>query len=277
MKNLFLELTDTHCHLNSFNSEKINAVVIGAKEFGVKRVFDVSVDFESIVKSIEISKSFPDFVYSFIGIDPDIYISTDLNSDVLNFDNLESELEKYIEKDRKYIVGIGETGIDLYTNEKLLKLGKINENQFKKSRDRQVELFERHLKIAEKYNLPLTIHSRGAERLCLEIVNNFNVKGVFHSYTGELEIAKKIIKNGFHLGVNGIFTFKNASELRVLYQNILPKITGDEDVEWFFDRGIVFETDSPYLAPEGIRGSVNEPKNVVQIFKFFRDYLANKI
>ena len=84
------------------------------------------------------------------------------------------------------------------------------------------------------------------------------VRGVIHSFSGSLEVAKIYIKMGYKLGINGVVTFKN-SHLKELLLDIKDNI--------------VLETDSPYLTPHPYRGTLNEPKYIFNIASFVSDYL----
>ena len=140
--------------------------------------------------------------------------------------------EKLITKPK--VVGIGETGLDN-------KIGKPG----------QKEVFEKQILLAKKYNKPLVIHVRDAWA-DIKKINLSGCRGVFHCYSGPAEIP-----NNFYVSFAGNVTFRNAKELQSLAKNIpLEKI--------------LLETDSPFLAPDPLRGSKNEPKNV----KIIAEYLA---
>ena len=102
--------------------------------------------------------------------------------------------------------------------------------------------------------LPVVIHSRDATMDTIEILSNYKVKGVIHSFSGSLETAKKYISMGFLLGINGVVTFKNCK-----LKEILPFIPLES---------IILETDSPYLTPTPYRGQKNEPCHIKEIATF---------
>ena len=141
-------------------------------------------------------------------------------------------LEKLISENPK-IVAIGEIGLDYYWN--------------KENQEQQRKVFRRQLALAEKLNLPVIIHSRDAIGETYEILKDYSVKGVIHC----LEMAQKFIDIGFLLGIGGVLTFRNSK----LYQ-VIEKISLSS---------IVLETDSPYLAPEPVRGKTNESSNLIYI------------
>ena len=169
-------------------------------------------------------------MYGAIGIHPE-YV-----------DNYTKEDLFFIEKNltNKKIVAIGEIGLDYHYT--------------KDNKEKQIELFESQLKLAEKYNKPVIVHSREATKDTIDTLKKYKVKGVIHSFSGSFETACIYIKMGFLLGVNGVITFKNAN-IKEVYERI-PL------------HNIVLETDSPYLAPVPYRGKKNEPANILVIAEF---------
>ena len=178
---------------------------------------------------INISKKYKN-VFPAVGIHPE--------SAKDNIDKIE-ELEKIINKEK--VIAIGEIGLDYYYG--------------KENKDIQIKLFEEQLKIAEKYNLPVIIHSREATQDTISILKKYKVKGIIHCFSGSTETAKEYIKMGYLLGVNGIVTFKNSKNIKEVLKNIGLS-------------SIVLETDCPFLTPEPFRKYKNEPKYVLTVAKF---------
>ena len=168
-------------------------------------------------------KKYPN-MYGAIGIHPE------------DVDDATQEDIKFIEVNlsNEKIVAIGEIGLDYYYT--------------KDNKEEQIKLFETQLALAEKYNLPVIVHSRDATEDTINSLKKFNCKGVIHSFSGSLETARIYIKMGYLLGVNGVITFKNAKIKEVI------KEVGLEN--------ILLETDSPYLSPEPLRGQQNVPNNI---------------
>jgi len=291
MSNIFFKddaLFDSHCHLcdSSFDDDR-DEVVRRAKENGVERIVDISVDMSTAKRAVENAKAFPSMVYASVGIDMECLVpGSDLFSKDLfllpdsewrvRLGEMKKELLTLIQMNREQIVCIGETGLDHYWLERSVSSDKledkVSDEDSKKSKKRQEDLFCMHLELAAVTDLPLSIHSRGAERKCLDIVSRSEyegVRGVFHSYTGDLEVAKRIIEGGWGLGVNGIVTFEKAGEMKEMYRKIVGKVSSDWCPSDFYKKGIYFETDSPYLAPKGKRGERNEPSNLVSIYSEF--------
>lgn len=270
---------DSHAHINSSHFDLNREEVIKkAREQKLASVFDVSTNLESALLSLDISSRSNGFIKTWIGIDPevfvpgsDLFVVQEIKKDWfdLNFQKLDEVITSY----KEYIVGIGETGMDYYWLENVYKTQDIDKELVKKSKKLQEKLFRMHIQLAKKHDLPLTIHSRGAEEACLKLVKAQNVTGIFHSYTGDYSTAKSILDSGFGLGVNGIVTFKNAIELRSVYKKILGKIKKEVEPQYFYKKGIFFETDAPFLAPEGKRGELNTPANVVDVYNAFVETL----
>lgn len=152
------------------------------------------------------------------------------------------EIEK-IANDKK-IVAVGEIGLDYYWNTENKELQKY--------------AFIEQIKLANKLNLPIVIHTREAVQDTLEILkkNLVNKKGVFHCSPLNRELVKEALKLDFYISFAGPITFKNSKNAEEII-NMVPL------------NRILIETDSPYLAPEPHRGTRNDPRNV--------KYIAEKV
>jgi TatD DNase family protein len=139
-------------------------------------------------------------------------------------------VEGYLAK--QDFVAIGEIGLDFYWD--------------KTFTSQQYEAFHAQIDLAKKCDLPIVIHSRNAIDECIDVVKQHTgVKGVFHCFSGNRDQAEKIMELGLLLGIGGVITFKNAGLDKVIEQIGL--------------KGIILETDAPYLAPVPFRGKRNEP------------------
>ena len=212
--------TDTHCHLyNEYYEEGIDSIYEKMEQSKINRVINNGCDAKSNKEVIELLGKY-NWMYGAIGIHPesaDTYTKEDL---------------KYVEEhinDPK-VVAIGEIGLDYYWT--------------KDNKEKQKELFEYQLALAERVNKPVIIHSREATQDTIDILNKYKVIGVIHSFSGSYETACIYIKMGFLLGINGVITFKNCN-----LKDVVAKL----------DLGnIVLETDSPYLTPVPYRGKRND-------------------
>jgi len=122
-------------------------------------------------------------------------------------------------------------------------------------RDVQQEVFRRQIRLAGERGLPIVIHTREAEEDTFQILEDEGagrVGGVFHCFTGDRVMARRVLDNGFHISLAGIVSFPKALELKEVAK-MVP-----------LDR-LLIETDSPYLAPVPHRGKRNEPANVVRV------------
>ncbi|MFS8131185.1 MAG: TatD family hydrolase [Candidatus Dojkabacteria bacterium] len=270
-------LFDSHSHLGFPGYKQTTGEIIqNAKDRGVNEIFDVAVDIESSKDNIERSKKF-ETSKALVGIDPEALIpGSELYKKVVDIDVWTEQqiatLEELITNNKDYIVGIGEAGIDLHH----LRISGASEVDIEESKKIQTKLFEAQLKLAEKYNLFLSIHSRGAEAYCLDVVKKYDVKAIFHSFTGDFNTAEAILKHGCALGVNGIVTFKNSYDLKLIYKTLIGKLPdGEIKPEFFYKKGIFFETDAPFLAPDGMRGEINEPANISVIYEKFVEALRS--
>ena len=220
---------DTHCHLSKEDYEDIEQVLQDDRKEGVSPIIISGCTRNSIVESLEYSNKYSD-VYVTIGYHPSE--STITSDKDLNL------LEKQLHSDK--VVGVGEIGLDYHYG--------------KESRCEQLSLFEKQLKLAEKYELPVVIHSRDATYDTIQCLKKYRVTGVIHCFSGSLETAREYIKMGFVLGIGGVVTFKNSN-----LKNVVEQISIND---------IVLETDSPYLTPVPYRGMQNNPSHILDIAKF---------
>ena len=221
--------TDTHCHIYKEYYEDIEKIVENAKENKVDRMINNGCNHTSNKEVLDLIEKY-DCMFASLGIHPE---SVDTYK--------EKELE-FLEENLKNekIIAIGEIGLDYHYT--------------KENKDTQKKLFEDQLKIAEKHNLPVIIHSREATEDTINTLKKYKLKGVIHSFSGSLETAKIYIKMGYLLGINGVITFKNSKLKEVIKEIPLENI--------------LLETDSPYLTPEPFRGKKNEPARILEIAKF---------
>lgn len=221
---------DSHLHLSN-EDYNVDEVIKNAERVSVLYFILGGINKEITKMDVELSKKYKE-VYITIGYHPEEVLN--IQEDDFNV------LENVIINNREKVVGIGEIGLDYhYDNSDYIK-------------EKQKKLFIRQIKLAEKYNLPVVIHSRDATLDTYNILKEFKVKGVIHCFSGSLDVAKMYIKLGFKLGIGGVVTFKNSKLFEV--------------VKELSSKDFILETDSPYLSP--IRGEKNEPKNIPLIAEF---------
>ena len=179
---------------------------------------------------LNMAEKYPNF-YAAIGYHPE---NVEEIED-LDLKLLESEINN------PKVVAIGEIGLDYHY---------CSENK-----DKQKELFIKQLDLAAKYNKPVVVHSRDAIEDTFNILSKYKLKADIHCFSSSLEMAERFIKLGSSIGIGGTVTFKNAKKTVEVAKNIeLGKI--------------LLETDSPYLSPEPLRGTKNDPTNLKYVIKF---------
>ena len=225
-------IIDTHSHIyqNDFKQD-IDEVVARAKQCGVSRILLPNIDSESIDDLHLLVDKYPDYCIPMMGLHP-TSVKEDWENE-LNIIKKRLNIHSY--------VAIGEIGIDLYWD--------------KTFRNEQICAFEEQLKWSIEYNLPVAIHSRDANRECIDSINRIGadkLRGVFHSFGGSFEDLAEILSlNTFLIGINGVVTFKNSGLSTTLKSTDLNHI--------------IIETDAPYLSPVPYRGKRNEPSYTVEI------------
>ena len=132
------------------------------------------------------------------------------------------------------VVAIGETGLDYYYNHS--------------PHSTQKKCFIEHIELSKDVKMPVVIHNRNSDEDLLKILKKYKPKGVVHCFSGDINLARKIIDLGLLLSFTGIITFKNST---------LEDVINEIDLNDF-----MLETDSPYLSPIPFRGKRNEPKHV---------------
>ena len=216
---------DSHCHIFKEYYENIDTVINNAKKNGINKIIVAADNMSSCKEVLELINNY-DNVYGCLGLHPENCLE-DFDYNII-IDN----------KDK--IVAIGEIGLDYYWT--------------KETKEKQIEVFRRQLEIAQMYDIPVVIHSREATQDTINILKEYKVRGVIHSFSGSLETAEIYLKMGFKLGVNGVITFKNCN-LKDVYIKLDPSC-------------FILETDSPYLSPVPYRGEQNEPARIKDIAMF---------
>lgn len=220
---------DTHAH---YDDKKFDAdrreVLAAMPEKGVSLIVDPGCDGESSRAACALAQEFP-FVYAAVGWHPEEWQSWNGESMAL--------LRSLCAQTK--VVAIGEIGLDYYwdTEHKAL----------------QKEMFERQLSLAIERKLPVIVHDREAHGDCLEIVMNYpEARGVFHCFSGSVEMARELLRRGWYLGFDGPITYKNAAKAL----DVIAACPADR---------MLLETDSPYLAPVPNRGKRNDSRNLPYI------------
>ena len=219
-------IIDTHCHI--YNSEMENAeeiikeaakndirmILNGTDPLSNREILELSQKHENVHAALGYFHSFADEITE----EDIVLLDGQLNSNK--------------------VVAVGEIGLDYYHT--------------KDNKDRQKELFEKMLNLAEKHDLPVIVHSRKSMQDTLDILKKHDVVGSMHCYQGSAEMAREFIKLGFYIGIGGPVTHTNNKKTRKLVNNV--------DI-----KHMLVETDSPYLTPEEKKGEINTSLNLKYI------------
>ena len=223
-------MIDTHCHLFKEDYDNLDEIIDEMDGYMVV----AGVNDDTNMEVLDLINKY-DKVYGVIGIQPEEVTKLTDNSYKIIEENI------YNNK----IVGIGEIGLDYYWTDE--------------TKNVQLDVFDKMMSLADKYNKPVVIHSRNAIQDTFDIIKKYpNVTSILHCYSSSLEMAKEFIKLGVYLGIGGVLTFKNSKKLVEVVENIPLE-------------HLVLETDSPYLSPEPFRGKQNKPSNVYLVAQKIAD------
>jgi len=221
-------MIDTHAHLylEEFKTD-IDQVIQHSKDTGIKEIWLPGIDVTSLEPMINLAQKWPGYFRIFAGLHP-----CDVRPGFKEI--VETILDSF--KTGNY-TGIGEIGLDLYWDKTYF--------------EQQKEALKIQLEFAVSNNLPVVLHVRDAFDEIMPIIRDYyskNLKGIFHSYAGDLEQALELTNQGFLIGINGTITFKKSTLAMFLKEISLEHI--------------VTETDSPFLSPVPHRGKRNDPSNI---------------
>ena len=216
MKNIF----DSHAHYNDeqFDIDR-DTLLASLLEAGIVGIINCGTDVASSAASLEMAEKYP-FVYAACGFHPE---------SALEFTDADlSEIEKMLSHEK--CVAVGEIGLEYHYDFV--------------PKDVQIAVFEKHLQLAVKHDMPVIVHDREAHADTMDLLKKYKPKGVLHCYSGSTEMAKEVLKLGMYIGLGGAVTFKNAVK-PVEVAQMIP-----------LDR-LLLETDCPYMAPVPMRGKRN--------------------
>ena len=222
------EWFDSHCHVDEEAFEEDREEVLSRmKANGVTRCAVIGSDMETSRRAAAFAAAHSGVVAAggFHPHEASRFRESDLD-----------ELREMYQKGR--IRAIGEIGLDFYYDHS--------------PRDVQREVCIRQMELAWELKAPVAYHIRDAHQEMLEIMKGMKTRltgGIIHCFSGSAEIAKEYLKLGYYISFAGPLTFKKAPRLQEAVK-LVPK-----------DR-LLIETDSPYMAPEPVRGRRNEPANV---------------
>lgn len=221
-------MIDSHLHLDDDKlRDNAEEIIRGLREHNIEFVINNSCNFQSMLDSVALADKY-DNVYATVGMHP---------HDSKDFDDEFRATMKRLASNGK-VVAVGEIGLDYYYD--------LSDRQVQK------DVFAEQIEIADKLQLPLTLHVRDAYGDAWDILTAqkryLNNGVLWHCYSGSAEFARQTAKQGHYFAFGGAITFKNAKKEDVL--RAVP-----------FDR-ILSETDSPYMSPVPLRGTTNTPYNI---------------
>ena len=262
-------IIDTHCHIQFRGLDTEREAII-------KRCRDKQIILNLIGtqkntsrKAVELAKSRPD-IYASIGTHPNHLFPTYIDEEENQFMSREEDFddvyyEELYQSAPEKIIGVGETGLDLYHVPNDIPVETILK--------KQKEIFLKHLNFAKRHKLPLVIHVRdhvnpaalgvGAHDHLIELLQSLNrpTKGTVHCYTSDWAHAQKYLNLGLYLGFTGVVTFPPKKLDPQPQCNLL------EVIEKMPLERILVETDAPFLAPQAYRGQRCEPWMTEEVVK----------
>jgi TatD DNase family protein len=214
---------DTHAHLDACDARPAE-LLARARAAGVTRVVTIGTGIDSCRRALAIAESEPGVVAA-LGIDP----HRAAGADAAHLD----ELRELLGHDA--VVAVGETGLDGHHGSETLR--------------EQRALFDAHLALADELGLPVVIHSRAASEETAAALAGFPGTVVLHCFS-EPDLLAPALERGYFVSFAGNVTFPKAEPLRLAAASV-PR------------ERLLAETDSPYLAPQPLRGQPNEPQHVL--------------
>ena len=223
---------DTHCHLNSEELySRLDEVLENAKKVGVDKFLVIGWNKESSLLAVKMAHEY-EGIYAAIGFHP-----TDIDG---VSDEDYNEVMSLVDDPK--VVAVGEIGLDYHWVKDPVQ------------RAKQKEWFIKQIDFANKHHKPISIHNREAFEDCLNILKEHKplYSGVMHCYSGSVELLKDVLDLGLYIGLDGPLTFTNAKTPKEVCEEVPLE-------------RLIVETDSPYLSPHPLRGTVNEPANIALV------------
>ena len=228
-----MRFIDTHAHLYSSPLiENRELIIQNAINNGIDTIIMPAIDSDTLESMLELEAAYPNNCIAMMGLHP-CSVKDNVQQEL---DIVEAQLKK-----RKFIA-IGEIGLDYYWDKTFIQ--------------QQIEAFTTQMQWALEKQLPIVIHTRNAMGETIEAVKPFakkGLRGIFHCFSGSQESAQQIISMGFHLGLGGVLTYKNAKVAEAIKEIPMSHF--------------VLETDAPYLSPVPYRGKTNEPAFMIEVAK----------
>lgn len=224
-------LFDTHAHYDDaqFDADR-ESLLASLPQTDVGLVLNPGCTVESSRRAVALARAFP-HVYAAVGIHPE---------ECGDFVPEHIQLLRQLAKDEPKVVAIGEVGLDYYWPEN-------------PPRPLQQEVLRQQMALARELELPVILHDREAHADSMAIIREFpEVRGVFHCFSGSVEMARELVERGWYLSFGGAVTFKNARRA--------PEVVRAIPIE-----RLLIETDAPYMTPVPHRGKRNDSRYVALV------------
>ena len=221
-------MIDTHLHLDDEKlADRVDEIYNAFNENGIEFVINNSCDMQTMLAGVELANRY-DRIFATVGIHPH-------ESKHFNYEFVQ-KMEQLAKNEK--VVAVGEIGLDYYYD--------------LSDRQTQRDVFAEQLEIADRLHLPVTLHIRDAYGDAWDILRAqkkyLNCGVLWHCYRGSAEFARQAVKEGHYFAFGGAITFKNANKGDVFAQIPIERVLS--------------ETDSPYMSPVPLRGTVNTPLNI---------------
>ncbi|KAK6358872.1 hypothetical protein TWF696_000052 [Orbilia brochopaga] len=210
-------------HGRKVHEVDLENVIQRAHAVGCKKLMVTGSDYKASVHAVELAQSYPGVIFATVGVHP--CSASELIKTAGGVSNIRAAL-KDIEtlalegKARGTVTAFGEIGLDY-------------DRFYLSDQDSQLRVFEEQLRIAEKIDLPLFLHSRAAEEDFNRLLFAANLprKGLVHSFTGTLEEMHTLVNAGFDIGINGC-SLKTEENLAVVREVPLGHLQIETDGPW---------------------------------------------
>ena len=237
-----MEYFDTHAHYDDpmFDEDR-EEIIKKIRKAGVTKCIDIGCNIETSIKAVELSEKY-DFIFATCGIHP-----SEISS---NFQKIDADILqiKQLSLKHKKVVAIGEIGLDFHYEDN-------------PSKELQEYAFIKQIELSNELNLPISIHTRDAIDDTIRILRQNKIlnSGVLHCCPFNKELVKHGLEQGLYIAFGGTCTFSNSKNAK----DIINMVPNDK---------LLIETDSPYLAPEPLRGKRNDSSNLKYIVEKLAEF-----
>jgi TatD DNase family protein len=258
-----MKFVDAHIHLSDEEySECVDEVITDARSSNVVALVSNSMNLETSIKSLELAEQYSGMVYAALGIHP-------WNVNALTEEELQQTIELVSEKKQnKALIAIGEIGLD---------------HKYMKIWDKQLMVFTEMLRLAEKLDLPVIIHSRGTTAQIVEMLPSYNLRKVLlHWFSNPISVLSKVVDNGYYITEGPPTVYSNGIRevvRRIPLTNLLTETDGPIR---FFKQPFEGKKTTPAFIPQVVKAMAETKKldtTVVaeQIMKNFEEFFAVKL